>query len=295
MKFQMFHLNRIKLLILILLYLVFIPNIKAIVNPTKDFYINDYANLLSSETKEYILTKSVALNNADGTQIVVVTVPNLEGMDLETYSTKLFRNFGIGDSKKNNGLLLLLALEERKFRVEVGYGLEGILPDGKTGRYQDEYIIPYLKNNNWDEGIKNGYDAFFAEIVKQNNLSLDYEEPVSINDSSVSVFFFPLAFFVGFVLGSAIKKFDNSRKKKWTSIYLVLWSILLIISFLYIVDLFFALIFNLMIFLGSLFSRNSLMYYGGGSFGGRGSSGGSFGGFSGGGGRSGGGGSSRGF
>ena len=65
-----------------------------------------------------------------------------------------------------------MALEERQFRVEVGYGLEGILPDGKTGRFQDEYIIPYLKNNNWDEGIKNGYDAFYKEIVTLNNLNV---------------------------------------------------------------------------------------------------------------------------
>ena len=145
MKFQKFRLNRIKYLILILLYMAFTPSVKAMVSPTNDFYINDYANILSSETENYILNKSIALNNVDGTQIVVVTVPDLEGMSLEDYATQLFRNFGIGDKNKNNGLLLLLALEERQFRVEVGYGLEGILPDGKTGRFQDEYIIPYLK------------------------------------------------------------------------------------------------------------------------------------------------------
>mgnify|MGYP003300435229 CR=1 FL=1 len=60
------------------------------------------------------------------------------------FFNKLFNSFGIGDEDKNNGLLLLLALEEREFRVEVGDGLSGILPDGKTGRFQDDYIIPYL-------------------------------------------------------------------------------------------------------------------------------------------------------
>lgn len=163
--FQKYLFNRIKYLILIFLFITFISSVKAIVSPTSNLYVNDYANILSNETEEYIMNKSVALNNVDGTQIVVVTVPNLEGYSIEDYATKLFRNFGIGDKDKNNGLLLLLALEERQFRVEVGYGLEGILPDGKTGRFQDDYIITYLKDDKFDEGVKNGYDAFYAEIV----------------------------------------------------------------------------------------------------------------------------------
>ena len=151
----MCHLIRIKkYLILLLLFILFFTfNVSAMVKPTSEFYVNDYANILSSETEEYIVSKSSKLASVDGTQIVVVTVKNLEGDSLENYATKLFREFGIGDKDKNNGLLLLLALEERQFRVEVGYGLEGILPDGKTGRFQDQYIIPYLKNDKWDEGI----------------------------------------------------------------------------------------------------------------------------------------------
>ena len=215
MKFQKFRLNRIKYLILILLSITFISNVKAIVKPTNDFYINDYANILSNETEEYILNRSVALNNVDGTQIVVVTVQNLEGMSLESYANELFRNFGIGDKQKNNGLLLLLALEERQFRVEVGYGFEGILPDGKTGRFQDEYIIPYLKNNNWDEGIKNGYDAFYKEIVTLNNLNVEYNEPVYNSEyvdedyfesSSILIY---LGAFIGAILGTKIKKVNS--------------------------------------------------------------------------------------
>ena len=108
-----------------------------VVEPTNNFYINDYANILSSETEKYILEKSSTLANKTNAQIVVVTIPSLNGASLEEYATTLFRKFGIGDKKENNGLLLLLALEERQMRIEVGYGLEGILPDGKTGRFQD--------------------------------------------------------------------------------------------------------------------------------------------------------------
>lgn len=156
---------------LILIAIILIPiNVNAIVNPNSNFYVNDAANILSSETEEHIIQKSSSLYTYNGSQIVVVTIPNLEGMDIETYATTLFNNWGIGDKDKNNGLLLLLALEERKFRVEVGSGIEGILPDGKTGRYQDNYLIPYLKDNKWDEGIKNLYDAFYEELSNIENL-----------------------------------------------------------------------------------------------------------------------------
>ena len=149
------------------------------VNPTSNFYVNDYAKLLSSDTKNYIVNMNQILYNITGAHIVVVTVPNLEGDSLEEYATELFRKFGIGDKTKNNGVLLLLALEERQFRVEVGYGLEGRLNDAKTGRIQDEYIIPYLKNNNWDEGIRNGFNAILQEVSNEYGVHIESAENIN--------------------------------------------------------------------------------------------------------------------
>ncbi len=173
--------------ILIVLLVFLIPKpINAVVSPTYDFYVNDYANILSDETKDFIMANSVELNKATKAQIVVVTVPSLDGQDIESYATSLFRKFGIGDKDLNNGLLILVALEERLCRIEVGYGLEGILPDGKTGRYQDEYMIPYFKEDNFDEGIVNGYKAFFATIAKEYNYETDiipYGTPLEEVDS----------------------------------------------------------------------------------------------------------------
>ena len=147
----------------------------AIVPQSELFYVNDAANILSAETEDYIFTQSLALADATTAQIVVVTVPNLEGRDLEGYATELFRSYGIGDAEKNNGLLILLALEDRQVRIEVGYGLEGALPDAKTGRLQDEYMIPYFKENNFDEGMLNGYKAFFREVAKEYNYDSSVE------------------------------------------------------------------------------------------------------------------------
>ena len=162
------------------------------VKPTTNFYVNDYANILSEETENYIMKNSVSLDSQTKSQIVVVTVPNLDGASLEEYATRLFREFGIGDKEKNNGLLLLLALEEREMRVEVGYGLEGILPDGKTGRFQDQYMIPYFKENKFDEGMLNGYKAFFEEITNHYEYKGIVEKPTETNknlDKVINIFY----------------------------------------------------------------------------------------------------------
>lgn len=227
----MFRLNK-WILFINIIFFSFIFNVNAIVNPTEEFYVNDYANILSNETEQYIIEKSKILNNTDGTQIVVVTVNNLEGLSIEDYSLRLARNFGIGDSK-NKGLLLLLSLEEREFRVEVGYGLEGILNDSKTGRFQDQYIIPYLKNDNFDEGLKNGYNAFFAEIVKQNNLILNYNEPINKGENILKITCF-LGLIMGIITGiiKRINKRNNNKNysKIIIAVYIFVWFLIFLFT-----------------------------------------------------------------
>ena len=178
--------NIINKIIVIFLIFIVLLGIKsfAVVKPTDEFYVNDYANLLNNDTKNYIINVNKELNSKTGAQIVVVTVQNLENSSLEEYATKLFREFGIGDKDKNNGVLLLLALEERQFRVEVGYGLEGTLTDGKTGRIQDNYIIPYLKDNNWNDGIRNGFNAVLEEIVNEYGIQVSSENAVQMEAKS---------------------------------------------------------------------------------------------------------------
>lgn len=213
--FQKLHLNKIKILILILFFFLFIPNVKAIVNPTSDFYVNDYANVLDSETKKYIIDKSTALNNASGIQIVVTTVKNLEGKTIEDYSLEFARKAKIGSKDKNDGILILVSYEDRKLRIEVGYGLEGIITDGKAGRIRDTYMIPYLKNNNWNDGIKNGYDAIYKEIVDANNLNLSYDAPANNNNNSSfnAVGNIYVGITIGFILGVILRLMSKKKKK----------------------------------------------------------------------------------
>lgn len=179
---------------IILLFGLLPINVNAVVKPATSFYVNDYANILSSENEEYIIEHSNKLYNYNGAQIVVVTIPSLDGISIEEYATTLFNDWGIGDKDKNNGLLLLLSLNERRFRVEVGAGIEGIFPDGKTGRYQDTYLIPYLKENKWDEGIKSLYDVFYNELSGIENLE-EYT-PEEEDPYAILVFFLIIAVFI---------------------------------------------------------------------------------------------------
>ena len=93
-------------------------------------------------------------------------------MAVEDYSLQLGRAWGIGNQEKNSGVLMLVAVNDRKSRIEVGYGLEGALPDGKTGRIQDDYMLPYFKDGDYSSGVKNGFDAVIAEVCEEYNIEV---------------------------------------------------------------------------------------------------------------------------
>ncbi len=145
----------------------------AIVPQSYEFYVNDTANIINAENEKYIIDINKKLYEKTGAQIVVVSVNNLEGKSIEDYATELFRDYGIGDKEKNNGVLFLVSVEDRKTRIEVGYGLEGKLTDGKTGRILDQYVVPYFSDNNWNDGIKHGFDAILREICEEYSITID--------------------------------------------------------------------------------------------------------------------------
>lgn len=148
---------------------------KCVVQPTKNFYINDYAGILNQETQDYVLNNSVTLCEKTGAQVVVVIVKNLENKTREEYALELARNWGIGSSEKGNGLLILLSLQERQIRVEVGKGLEGCLNDAKVKRIINDCGIPYFKKDDWNTGVKVLYTAFLTQIHSEYNIEMPEE------------------------------------------------------------------------------------------------------------------------
>lgn len=140
--------------------------------PTNSIYIQDYAGVVSPETKSRINSLGSQLAAKTKAQIVVVTTKTLEGAALEEYSLEVLRQWGIGDKTLNNGVLILVAVDDKQSRIEVGYGLEGALPDAKTGRIQDNYMIPYFQKGEYDKGILNGYLTVATEVAKEYKLEL---------------------------------------------------------------------------------------------------------------------------
>lgn len=141
--------------------------------PTKDIYVQDYANIIDAKTERQMQKYSARLDGRTGAQIVVVTVDTTGDVPIEQYSLELFRKWGIGGKEKNNGVLLLVAVKDRKSRIEVGYGLEGALNDAKTGAIQDEYILPAFQQERYSEGIWRGYAALFKETAKEYQVPIE--------------------------------------------------------------------------------------------------------------------------
>lgn len=139
---------------------------------TGSIYVQDYANLLSSQTRSSIDALGRELDAKTGAQVVVVTVSALDGQPLEDYSLQLFRSWGLGNKEKNNGVLLLIASNDRQSRIEVGYGLEGALPDGLTGRIQDQAMLPYFRAGNFDRGILQGYGNVVSIVAREYKVEL---------------------------------------------------------------------------------------------------------------------------
>lgn len=173
--------------IFILLFNLIISKSFAVVPQSQEFYVNDTANVLNQDTKNYIININKKIYEKTGAQIVVVTVNNLEEKSIEEYSTELFRQYGIGSKDKNNGVLLILSIEDRKTRIEVGYGLEGRLTDGKTGRILDNYAVPYFKENNWNEGIRNAFNAIANEICSEYSIEIDGVEKIKDTEFSETI------------------------------------------------------------------------------------------------------------
>lgn len=151
--------------------------------------INDFANLLEPADVKQMEAVAMALKKASGAELVAVTVENLGGYTIEEYALELFRRWGLGDKEKNNGVLLLVNKENvltgqsGRVRIEVGYGLEGAIPDGKAGRILDNYVLTAWSQGNYSQGILDGYLALAAAIAEEYEIQLTGEQDLALLDS----------------------------------------------------------------------------------------------------------------
>lgn len=164
-------------------------------DPVGDIYVQDFAHVLSDNEKNELTELGKYLDDHTQAQIAVLTINSLENEAVEEYALEAFRQYGLGDAEKDNGVLLLLAPKEHKIRVEVGYGLEGALPDGKVGRILDSYAIPYLEQDEINLAITNTYKQLFNEVSKEYSLDkqadaegVEYSQTESLSPLSVLIF-----------------------------------------------------------------------------------------------------------
>ena len=136
---------------------VSVPNI------TQAFFVNDYADIIDSTTEQEICESGQTYYQNGGPQVVLLTMPSIEGASLEDFSIQTARKWGLGSKDEDNGVLILLVLDSRDVRVEVGYGLEGVLNDGKCGRFIRE-AAPLLSDGDYSGGLQLLYERVIGEL-----------------------------------------------------------------------------------------------------------------------------------
>lgn len=257
--------------------------------------VNDYAQIFSPSYRQELEAKLRSFEAETSAEIAVVTIKSLAGEPIEQVATELFEQWQIGKAQKDNGILLLIAFDDRQVRIEVGYGLEPVITDGRAGRIIREKIGPAFKRDKYEEGV----ELAIQELARYLQLG----EPVTETVKEQAAPLFPILIF-GFISLVSLGSFLGRSKRSWpggvlgltlglilglisgVTLWLVLWPILLAFLGL-ILDWIFSRHYQKLKSQGK--STDFWSSGGGGFFSGGGSSGG-FGGF--GGGSSGGGGAS---
>lgn len=132
--------------------------------PPPQGYVSDFANLLEPATQVSLESRLELLSKETGAELAVVTVLTLDSDSIEGYAVRLFDEWGIGKAASDNGVLFITALAERQVRIEVGYGLEPIITDGRAGRILDNSVLPSFRESDYATGIVAGVDALEALI-----------------------------------------------------------------------------------------------------------------------------------
>ncbi len=158
----------------------------------------DEPSLLSAVTKQNIIAKLKAFENKSGTQITVAVVNDLGGYEIRDYGVELARFWQLGQKDKNNGVLLLVAPNERKVAIEVGYGLEGSLTDGLSFLIVSEKITPLFKDGQMGAGIEAGVDAIIQALIGEiTEQSLKQEkDQTSWQEILIFTLFFGIIIFI---------------------------------------------------------------------------------------------------
>ena len=226
-----------KLIYFIILFLMIIPlNTLGLVRQSDEIYVTDSAQILNNETEDYIVTYSEFLKENKNIDYYVVTVKSLEGISLEEYTDYVFDSFNMNDL----GLLIVISHDDRSIRIKAGSELSKVIESSTIDNYIDSYFMPYLKNDDWNTGIKNGYSSFYkllCNIFKIDSSTMTvYNGKSFINNYRYTIFIVILWICI-FISGFLAKKIINIKKgiEKVSTIkdFLIAISIIINIYLLY--------------------------------------------------------------
>ena len=151
-----------------LVCLITAPCLWAALPESPQGWVSDFAGILSEDTTFQISGLIDEVQRSTGAEIAVVTVSSLDGMTVEEYAVRLFEKWGIGTAEEDNGVLFLIAPNERKTRIEVGYGLEPVITDGRAGEIIRETVLPFFRTDDYDQGILQGTRQIAALITGED-------------------------------------------------------------------------------------------------------------------------------
>lgn len=138
-------------------------------------YVNDAAGVLSEPQRAKLEAFLDQVHEKTGAQFAVLTMRSTAPVEPSEYKVRVFEKWGIGDRDRDDGLLMLVAIEERQVRFETGYGLEGVLPDGLQSRIFRDDMAPSFRNGDYDTGIANGVVACAARIAAEKGVTLEWD------------------------------------------------------------------------------------------------------------------------
>lgn len=194
-----------KYLHLLILIFIFLPTwVQALEVPPLRGYVNDYAEVISPGVKERLEGELKAFEQSDSTQVVILTIPSLQGETVEEFGIKVAEAWKVGQKNKDNGIILLIAKQERKIRIEVGRGLEGRLTDLLAGRIINLVITPRFKRGDFDGGVMAGVSALID--ATRGEFKAEERPPVKKTRGFHSFLIFALAGFVVLLLVSSFSR-----------------------------------------------------------------------------------------
>lgn len=183
---------------------------EADIPPAPDGYVLDQANILSAETEAALQSQLAALEAYNTSQMVVVTIPTLNGYPIEKYTLELGRGWGVGQADFNNGLVFLVVSNDHETRIEVGYGLEGAITDAQSSEIINQVAIPYFKDGDYDQGVLESVKVL-DQLARGEIFDVSEATSTGISDEAAEDIVWTILFFVLPIVWAILSWFSNTK------------------------------------------------------------------------------------